>query len=85
MAEELKKFGIRVEVLENTIIVHPGQLEKPKEILESHNDHRIAMTLATLCAMTGGTIDDCMAVKKSFPGYYETIEKLGIQVKLQNE
>lgn len=83
MAEELKKFGIDVEVLENQIIVHPGQLQKPTEMLNSHNDHRIAMTLATLCTLTGGTIEDCMAVRKSFPGYYDTIQSLGIQVRIE--
>lgn len=84
MAEELKKFGIQVDVHENEIVVHPGKLQKPEEILDSHNDHRIAMTLATLCTITGGTIDNCMAVTKSFPGYYETIQKLGIQVKIED-
>lgn len=84
MAEELKKFGIDVEVQENCIIVHKGQLQKPTELLDSHNDHRIAMTLATLCTITGGTIRDCMAVNKSYPGYYETIRKLGIQVEIND-
>lgn len=80
MAEELKKFGIQVDVMENEIIVHPGTLTKPQEVLCSHNDHRIAMTLATLCTLTGGVIEDAEAVKKSFPNYYEVIETLGIQV-----
>ena len=84
MAEELKKFGIKVDVLENKIIVYPGQLQKPDAILDSHNDHRIAMTLATLCTITGGIIDDCMAVKKSYPRYYDTIRSLGIQVKIED-
>lgn len=84
MAEELNKFGIRVEVLENQIIVYPGQIQKPKESLDSHNDHRIAMTLATLCTITGGVIEDCMAVKKSFPDFYEVIKQLGIHVKIDN-
>lgn len=80
MAEELAKFGIEVDVMENEIIVHPGTLQKPREILSSHNDHRIAMTMATLCTITGGTIDGAQAVRKSFPNYYEVIENLGIQV-----
>lgn len=84
MAEELKKFGIQVDVHENDIVVHPGQLKKPEEVLDSHNDHRIAMTLATLCTITGGTIHNCMAVSKSFPGYYETIKQLGIQVTIED-
>lgn len=80
MAEELRKFGIRVDVLENSIIIHPGRLQKPTEMLCGHNDHRIAMTLATLCTITGGVIDEAESVKKSFPGYYDTIQQLGIQV-----
>lgn len=80
MAEELAKFGIKVDVMENEIVVHPGELKVPKTVLSSHNDHRIAMTMATLCTITGGTIDGAQAVRKSFPNYYEVIESLGIQV-----
>ena len=80
MAEELKKFGIQVDVMENEIVVHSGNLQKPQDALSSHNDHRIAMTLATLCTITGGVIEGAESVKKSFPNYYEMIESLGIQV-----
>ena len=80
MAEELAKFGIKVDVMENEIVVHKGTLLKPKESLSSHNDHRIAMTMATLCTITGGTIDGAEAVKKSFPTYFDVVEGLGIQV-----
>ena len=80
MAEELKKFGIQVDVMENEIMVHQGDLQQPKEMLSSHNDHRIAMTMATLCTITGGTIEGAESVKKSYPNYYEMIETLGIQV-----
>ena len=80
MAEELAKFGIRVEVMENEIVVHKGTMEKPKEVLNSHNDHRIAMTLATLCTITGGTIDGAESVRKSFPDYYDVIENLGVHI-----
>lgn len=80
MAEELAKFGIKVDVMENEIVVYPGTLQRPNEILNSHNDHRIAMSMATLCTLTGGTIEGAESVRKSFPNYYETIESLGIQV-----
>lgn len=83
MAEELAKFGIDVDVYENKILVYKGELQKPEQLLESHNDHRIAMTLATLCTLTGGGIDNCYAVNKSFPKYYEVIQKLGICVKVE--
>lgn len=84
MAEELAKFGIKVDVMENEIVVHRGVLKVPGELLNSHNDHRIAMTLATLCTITGGTIKGAESVKKSFPNYYDMIEKLGIQVTIED-
>ena len=84
MAEELAKFGIQVDVLENEIIVHPGELRIPDEILDSHNDHRIAMTMATLCTMTGGTIEGAESVRKSFPNYYDVIRTLGLEVKRED-
>ncbi len=82
MAEELSKFGICVDVMEDEIVVHAGDLTAPTEILDGHNDHRIVMTLATLCTITGGTIDGCEAVKKSFPSYFDVIQKLGVQVEI---
>ena len=80
MAQELAKFGIKVEVMENEIVVYPGKLKTPKEVFSSHNDHRIAMSMATLCTITGGTIDEAESVRKSFPTYYDVIEKLGIRI-----
>lgn len=80
MAQELLKFGIQTDVKENEIVVHAGCLHTPKEVLDSHNDHRIAMTLATLCTVVGGTIDGAQSVRKSFPQYYDVIETLGIDV-----
>ena len=83
MAQELQKFGIHVQVEENQISVEKGELKKPTEVLQSHNDHRIAMSLATLCSLTGGEIDNCEAVRKSFPNYYGVISNLGIQVQIE--
>ena len=80
MAEELAKFGIQVDVMDNEIVVHKGTLTKPSEVISSHNDHRIAMTMATLCTITGGTIDGAESVRKSFPNYFDVIEQLGINV-----
>lgn len=80
MAEELEKFGIQVDVMDNEIVVHKGMLTRPRKVLSSHNDHRIAMTMATLCSLTGGSIEGAEAVRKSFPNYYDVIEELGIKV-----
>ena len=84
MREELLKFGIRVICEENKITVCNGELKAPDAVLNSHNDHRIVMSLAVLCSLTGGEIQDAQAVEKSFPDYFEKINSLGIKTRRQN-
>lgn len=83
MAEELAKFGIAVSCKENEIIVKKGELHAPKEILQGHNDHRIVMSLSVLATRTGGVIEEAECVKKSYPGFFEDLKKLGIGVTIQ--
>ena len=60
-----------------------GNGEEPRAgrtyIYDSHNDHRMAMAMA-MTAVAGGevVIEGAEAVRKSFPGYYDEIRKLGI-------
>lgn len=81
MAQELSAFGIRVEIAAdgNTIRVHGGTLCTPDRPLCGHNDHRIVMSLAVLCTLTGGSITDAAAVAKSYPDFFEVLGSLGIQ------
>ena len=80
MAEELGKFGINVVVEENSVTVCGGNLQVPADSLDGHNDHRIVMALSVLLALTGGTIDGVQAVSKSYPDYFNELEKLGAEV-----
>ena len=82
MLEELRKFGIKVICEENRITVKKGKLRAPELPLSSHNDHRIVMALSVLCTLTGGEIYGAEAVKKSFPGFFEALGKIGIETKL---
>ena len=79
MAAELGKFGISVKVFDNSVIVEKGLLKKTDEILYGHNDHRIVMSLALLCSVTGGIIDGTEAVSKSFPDFFDVISSWGIK------
>lgn len=78
MQMELEKFGITTNIFDDTVVIGGGKLIAPREILCSHNDHRIVMALAVLCSVTGGTISGAEAVNKSYPDFFNDIEKLGI-------
>ncbi len=82
MAQELQKCGVQVEVLENEIIVSGGMLRPANEAFLGHNDHRIVMSMAVLCTRTGGLIKGAEAVNKSFPGFFERLMNLGIEVEM---
>ena len=84
MQTELSKFGINVFVEENRVIVENGILRKPDKVLNSHNDHRIAMALSLLCTLTGGTVAGAEAVSKSYPDFFSKIQSLGIDVNEVN-
>lgn len=81
MAQELEKFGICVDVFENEAVVYPSKITEPTEILFSHNDHRIVMSLVVLSTACGGTINGCEAVNKSYPKFFDDIKSLGASLE----
>ena len=81
MKEELSKFGAKIKTEENRITVEPSTLRAPNETLSGHNDHRVVMSLAVLASVYGAEIDGAEAVSKSFPGFFEVIRGLDIEVK----
>ena len=54
----------------------------PIEPVNCHNDHRIAMSLAFLCSITGGTLIGAECVNKSYPEFFEDIKKLGVDIRI---
>ncbi len=80
MAEELEKFGARVTVYDNSVVIEPLAFHKPSSMLWGHRDHRIVMALSVLCTLTGGEIDGAEAINKSYPDFFEHLKQLGIEV-----
>ena len=81
MREELAKLGVPVEIGENSVTVAGGMLRRPSAPLSGHNDHRIVMSLAVLCSLTGGVITGAQAVSKSYPRFFEDMRSLGIPIE----
>lgn len=82
-AEELKKFGVNVLLGENEVIIPETKINAPSEPLFGHNDHRIVMSLAVMCAEKGGCIYGAEAVNKSYPHFFEDIKKLKVKVSYE--
>ncbi len=82
MKAELEKFGVNIQVNENSIVIPKTVLKAPEGSLCCHNDHRIAMSLAVICSKTGGELVNAECVKKSYPEFFEDIKKLGIKYEI---
>ena len=82
MAEELAKFGTKVTVNEDSVIIDASEFHAPTETLCGHNDHRIVMSCAVLSTITGGKIEGAEASRKSLPDFFERIKNLGFEVSL---
>ncbi len=81
MATELAKCGVEVIVEDNRITVSGGGLHAPTEPIDSHNDHRIVMSMAVLLTRLGGQIQGAEAVSKSMPEFFELLSGLGVDVR----
>ena len=82
MHEELSKLGGGLIFGDNTITVPRQNLKYKGEALEGHNDHRIVMAMSVILSKLGGEIKGAQAVAKSYPKFFEDIERLGAEVKL---
>ncbi len=74
---ELKKLGADIEELPDGFIVQKSTLKNSAK-LSSHNDHRIAMSLAILSVLTDKVveIEGSDWVKISFPDFYEKLKEV---------
>jgi 3-phosphoshikimate 1-carboxyvinyltransferase len=77
MASELKKMGVSVQELEDGIIIEGRKKLTPGNV-QSHGDHRIAMSMYIAGLATEGEtlIEDTDCINTSFPGFVETIDNL---------
>ena len=83
MHEELAKLGGGLLFGDNTITVPKQELRYTSLPLSGHNDHRIVMALSVILSKTGGSVDDAQAVRKSYPGFFEDIKRLGAAVTIR--
>jgi 3-phosphoshikimate 1-carboxyvinyltransferase len=77
MQRELRKLGGDLVVGSNQITVPKQNLQYMGTPLDGHNDHRIVMALSVILSKTGGAIEGVEAVRKSYPGFFADLCRLG--------
>lgn len=78
MGRELAKLGVKVEERGDDVAVEGADRLRSASV-ESHGDHRVAMALAVAgLSAEGGVLlsgEECVGV--SFPGFFESLGKIG--------
>jgi 3-phosphoshikimate 1-carboxyvinyltransferase len=86
LQEEFGKMGVRIELNDDVMIVYGGKGVKGSKV-HSHHDHRIAMALAIAALKAEGetTMETAEAVNKSYPDFFDDLQKLSVDVSLNNK
>jgi 3-phosphoshikimate 1-carboxyvinyltransferase len=81
MAAGLRTLGATVEETPDGAVIHGGRLGPG--VVESHLDHRIAMSFAVAGLVASGPvrINDCTHVATSFPGFLELANGCGFALR----
>jgi len=84
MAEGLKRLGTRAEETPDGIVIQGGQLQGGE--VDSHGDHRIAMSFAMAALRANGPIRvrDCKNVATSFPDFVDLAKRAGLAIEVLN-
>jgi 3-phosphoshikimate 1-carboxyvinyltransferase len=85
MAGELRKMGAQVEEHDDGFALDGGQSLHGATV-DSHDDHRIGMSLAIAALVADGEtrIEDAGCIHDSFPGFEDVLKKLGATLLWQN-
>lgn len=80
MSAGLRALGVQVDEFPDGAVVHGGTLTGG--VVESHGDHRIAMSLAVGSTMAGDSVivEDVAAVETSFPGFCNCMRSIGAAI-----
>lgn len=76
--KELKKFNVISYISDSSIKIKENQnILQPTSTIESHNDHRIAMSIAPLCMKVDSIkFADKEVVNKSYPKFWEDFDRV---------
>lgn len=76
---ELEKLGAQLEITENSLHLKASTHINPEVIVETYNDHRMAMAFAPLALIVPVKINDAMVVTKSFTTFWMDLKSIGFQ------
>ena len=87
MTKELRKMGADIITYPDQVTVHGNREKMHGAILNSHNDHRVAMALAVaaLAARGASLLKNSSCVAVTYPDFFEIIESITLKGSIRYE
>lgn len=81
LQNELKKLGASLTETNGRWVLKPAeQLPERIPAIATYDDHRMAMAFAPIAAMRTIEIENPQVVKKSYPGFWDDLQQMGIRI-----
>lgn len=80
---ELEKLGAKIKITNESIEVFSSSEIKNNILINTYQDHRMAMAFAPLSLLTSIEIDEPNVVSKSYPTFWNDLKKTGITVQIK--
>ena len=83
MTEELRKFGVVVKELSNSLYIPKYNGDAIRGSIDTHNDHRVcmAMVIMALAYNQEVIVNDYEVVDKSYPNFFNDLESIGVKIE----
>jgi len=80
LKEEFRKMNVRIDIEGDNMLITGGKVMST--VVDSHNDHRIAMaaSVAALGASGKITVRDYQCIAKSYPAFFDDLKHMGSRV-----
>ena len=78
---ELNKLGATIQITEDSLTIGITDTIKENCSIATYQDHRMAMAFAPLAIKVPLVIEEAEVVSKSFPAFWNDLEKLGFKIQ----
>jgi len=85
LKNEIYKFGTLIEITDDSLHLSDSKPLNSGAVLETYNDHRMAMAFAPLALRTSFSIKEAEVVSKSFPDFWNNLAELGFNTSVSEK
>jgi 3-phosphoshikimate 1-carboxyvinyltransferase len=85
LKNEIYKFGTSVDITDDSLHLSDSKPLKSGAVVETYNDHRMAMAFAPLALRTEFSIKEAEVVSKSFPDFWGNLAELGFNTSVSEK